>query len=327
MNVLQESSAPNTPSGARNSPERRQGVENQQPAAEEGADDLILGETLPQISAHSNLNYRLTGLRNAKVIHTCAAVPPELRTLDSALWKNGAFLQNTFKKPSKRVGRNNERLWKKCEQVFPPCLLLGATTLRDRLIVVNWWISLDKDAMTEHKSKFSEVFSRPTVSASPLGHRTSAAAAARAEQQGVPFKLTTILDDVAMKQKHLESTSSKRTLNNRSIYRKQEDPPLTDKQVWDRTSREVQENLQKYTARFLSATKPPDDISLSAKVEFVTAIRVTRPGGGENGADRIDTFVYGRNENEVKGLLGGEQNMNSLVEGSTRSVTWYHDSG
>ena len=95
------------------------------------------------------------------------------------------------------------------------------------MIVVNWWLSLTKTQQQEHKQSFAERFSRPTASASPLGHRTSAAAAAHAEQEGIPFQLVTVFDDNAMKQTHLESTSSYSTLDNCSTsYRKQgEQPP------------------------------------------------------------------------------------------------------
>ena len=88
MNILQDSSIPNTPEGTRNPPDSLQGLENQVPGGEE---DLIVGATLPSISSHSNLNYHLTGLQSTKVIYTCAAVPLVLHNLDDVLWKNGTF--------------------------------------------------------------------------------------------------------------------------------------------------------------------------------------------------------------------------------------------
>jgi hypothetical protein len=64
----------------------------------------------------------------------------------SLQWKSGKFLLAAFKKKGSR-GTNKKIV----EYVFPQCLLQGCSTLQDRLNVIDWWLSLDKEAMKNHK--------------------------------------------------------------------------------------------------------------------------------------------------------------------------------
>jgi hypothetical protein len=71
------------------------------------------------------------------------------------------------------------------EYVFPQCLLWGCITLQDCLNVIHWWLSLDKEAMNNHKERFIDIFKHPLVSSELNALRTSARGAARAEADGV----------------------------------------------------------------------------------------------------------------------------------------------
>jgi hypothetical protein len=51
--------------------------------------------------------------------------------------------------------------------------------------VINWWLSLDKEAMKNHKEWCIDIFKHPLVSLDLKALRTSAKGAARTEANGV----------------------------------------------------------------------------------------------------------------------------------------------
>jgi hypothetical protein len=113
------------------------------------ADDATskAGRSCPPLSASCALHYHIN-CRRVPEIYTTADLPLGLMDVGSLQWKSGKkFLLTTFKKNGSR-GRN-----KKLEEyVFPQCLLRGCITLQqDHSNVINWWLSLDKEAMKNHK--------------------------------------------------------------------------------------------------------------------------------------------------------------------------------
>jgi hypothetical protein len=86
------------------------------------------------------------------------------------------YLKDTFKKS--QGGRP-----KKADHVFPVCLLMGATILSDRMIVINWWCNVTAEQQAEQKEQLFKSFKRPTVSASLRCLRVSANGAKEAAER------------------------------------------------------------------------------------------------------------------------------------------------
>ena len=132
---------------------------------------LVKGQRLPPISSASDIPYLNTkALRQLKVVITEANVPTELKDLKSDYWRDSTFVKDKFK------------FWqgyKKTPRVFPFALLDSAKTLRDRLIVVNWWLGQTKEQQAQHWAVIRTIFSRPQRSSSPLGKWCAIKAAER----------------------------------------------------------------------------------------------------------------------------------------------------
>ena len=120
---------------------------------------LVKGKRLPNISSASDIPFLKHKLRRLKVIHTEADVPPEMRDLNSDLWRKAGFVKNKFRAKG----------WKPVARVFPFALLDQAKTLTDRMIVVNWWIQQSPEQQAELWKVIRTIFTRPQRSSSPLG--------------------------------------------------------------------------------------------------------------------------------------------------------------
>jgi hypothetical protein len=103
------------------------------------------GRTCPPLSTSCALHYHIN-FRRVPEIYTTADLPLGLMDVGSAKWKSSKFLLTAYKKNGS-PGRKNKLV----EFVFPQCLLRGCITLLDRLNVINWWLSLEKEAMKNHK--------------------------------------------------------------------------------------------------------------------------------------------------------------------------------
>lgn len=102
------------------------------------AEQLVVGATLPP-SGIDRVYVHVQ--RDHKVL--CTYVPPELQILNAPEWQDGNYLKNTFTKPHSGTAKPRH----KTHLQFPYCLLVfgpAATSLRERLIVINWWLNLSK---------------------------------------------------------------------------------------------------------------------------------------------------------------------------------------
>jgi hypothetical protein len=314
---------------------------------------LVLGASpLPNVSS-SDLHYPLTNLENATVLHSLEGLPEELRNLESVRWKDNAFLKETFKKPARPKGKT-----KASETVFPQCLIIATKTLKDRLIVINWWLSLTREEQKHHKDNLRNVYSRPTVSASPLGFRSGAIAAAKLaadERYIAPIDVPIVADSQSIKLAPASGTTSRRkigkapapnkqvrqkiagqaptpiiqvprkiseqeaTTTNTRVRRKIGEAPTTNKQVHDRTSRRKLGVLQKAFKDVLETTSTTGE-GFTAKFEAVLIVR-NRYHVGRGKQTKDEVTVYGRNENEARNLIKDFPNYSDVAS------TWYMDDG
>ena len=109
---------------------------------------LTLGQAIPSVSSASDLNYDITAKEGDKfeVFVTVADTPLVLHDIDASEWKKNDFLKDVFKKPSTRLSKKLRVEAAKDKLVttplvFPQCLLLGAKTLNDWLVIINWWLN------------------------------------------------------------------------------------------------------------------------------------------------------------------------------------------
>jgi hypothetical protein len=61
--------------------------------------------------------------------------------------------------PKKKKNIPSQPKLRMLDVVFPPCLILGAKNLHDRLFVLNWWANLGKPQQAEHKKKLEPLAS------------------------------------------------------------------------------------------------------------------------------------------------------------------------
>jgi hypothetical protein len=120
---------------------------------------LIKGQSLPALSNDVNIPRRAYKLRSGRTIYDINDVPSTLKDLGSDLWRNGAFLKDTFKRPS-----GNGRTFSKAFLTFPYCLLASTNTLLDRMIIVNMWICLSDDERRSLQGTYKQIYAEPSRS-------------------------------------------------------------------------------------------------------------------------------------------------------------------
>ncbi|KAG7350451.1 hypothetical protein IV203_009811 [Nitzschia inconspicua] len=115
---------------------------------------LVMGEKLPPIA--SDIQYVLQDYNDATVFWN--SVPTVLQDLDCELWRDRAFLKQSFR--GVRQGMLHG-------PAFPVCLLLNCNSVEDRLKVMNWWYFLGRRRAEEWR-KIVKVFARPTLTGERL---------------------------------------------------------------------------------------------------------------------------------------------------------------
>ena len=130
--------------------------------SEEQAKRLVIDERLPP----SGIDRKFVKVeRDHTVFHS--SVPPALGDLKAPEWKKAAVLKSTFTKPA--TGKQRKR--QQSPLRFPFCLLVfgpAATSLQERLIVINWWLNLTKEEQDAVWKKLNKYFCAPNVSAELL---------------------------------------------------------------------------------------------------------------------------------------------------------------
>jgi hypothetical protein len=320
--------------------ENMQGDENMPPAVTRGGvlqsiledsddDDSVLfsgtiltqGQVIPPISTLSHLNYDITAKEGDKfeVFMTEADTPLVLRDIDASEWKKNDFLKDTFKKPSARLSKKRRVAGAKDKLVttplvFPQCLLLGAKTLKDRLVVVNWWLNQSKEQQQE---------------ASPLPLRLNARGSAIAEERGIAPKIVSILDNQQLKEAHVVTTASNATAYGARNAGWRKGAPATNSQVFDRKTRRQLECLMKHASKVMMDICPSNKISASVQIMLQIKVRApekSRHGGVAAGSAQMKDhhIVLAESEESIMEFLGsrGEQQARQLAQAPSTEL-WY----
>ena len=155
-------------------------------------------------------------------------LPPDLNDLDAPGWRDTTRLKNLFK-------LNNTSKKKVTYYYFLQCPIRAAVTLDDHMTMINYWLNLSKEKQQSHRKRFAMHFLHPTISASPVALRSSAAGAALAAKQREPFKLITTLDNVDLQLGFVQQSESGRQLEKlKQIRTKVSDETKSEDQFGDR---------------------------------------------------------------------------------------------
>jgi hypothetical protein len=285
---------------------------------------LVEGESLP--SPTSDLNYRLDGYRDCRVYYTLLDVPQELREIESPFWRMSKFLKKTFRVTNVSP-LTNRRFKKEVGLVFPVCLLFGALTLTDRLIVVNWWIHQSKSKMSFHTERLKKFFRCPTKSAELLPLMTSAAGAAEASRRNIRPKAVSPFDSQELRNVFGASTRSNQIIENtRRAKRRDDSEPgaHTSAQMDDQSTRRGIDLLGKRALTLLKRTKNvnrlDENVEIAVVVQQKIRMRTSKRGRVSLDAPMVTkTRIFSRNENAFNSLI----DYCNKRDDNTNSITTY----
>ena len=226
---------------------------------EEQATMLVFGQPLPP----SSLDKKFVEVkRHHKVIW--AEAPPVLQDLNAPEWMSTPFLKNTFRLP--RTGR--QRKGSEVSQKFPYCLLAfgsAGTSLRERLIVVNWYLNLSDD---ERKAVWDNVkvrFITPTKSPKLFN-----------EYDPANPKAIGIGDTVALREERAKQTRSYKVLAGGPRVRKSVNhSPQTNAQLRDAHVKEPEARAQQYLARTIKRSRVTEGNKENVKAHYEPVLTTT----------------------------------------------------
>jgi hypothetical protein len=268
---------------------------------------------------------------------TTVSTTSALREIDrntsttKAAKKKKAPLSKKKAAPKKKKNIPSQPKLKMLDVVFPPCLILGAKNLHDRLFVLNWWANLSKPEQAGHKKKFGIYYQHPTISPSPAALRQSAAGAFFAEQENLRPRVVSILESQDQIEEFLESTNSKRTFDGtKKNRRRKNEIPNTEGEVFDRHFSSSKEQLEKKTRELFDTTIIPP--GMTSSIEVVSILKTKEPyknGRGGPSARTGDDFnfetkhqVYARNETACLSILGDPEYYALQSQGA---LFWFYD--
>lgn len=210
---------------------------------------LVVGAVVPALTTpFENVPFLKAKIRNAKVQWSMEDVPERLRDVNHSDWSNGKLLQKTFK--YKIDGRQRPV---QSSRQYPHCLIMSATTVQDRLILMSWWAPLGKDSKKEVMTLLAGIFRAPTVSSSPRRTR------------GADF--TGSFDNAERVSNYADTTASAR-LSAKAPRRQVGESPKTNGQLYDRQTRRHERKVQKHSLALAKATVPSQSEGTNVSGEY-----------------------------------------------------------
>lgn len=121
---------------------------------------LEKGSSLPP----STLGREFVDVKRTMVVHYNENdLEEHMKDLGDGFWKDSSSLRAKFKIPVGTFLR--QRIPRPVKLNFPYCLLASTSTLRERLIVINWWINLSHVEQQAKRDFLKTKFEKPSVSA------------------------------------------------------------------------------------------------------------------------------------------------------------------
>jgi len=150
---------------------------------DENGNAFVYGEPLPPMQGVFHFG-GFVDYDKARVVFTLEDIPPELQDYNSEKWNDKQLLKDTFKHFKGTFATTNTTTaaavaggktttvapkFQKSKHILPTCLILEATTMHDRLCVLNWWQNLSFEKQKEIiRQELPMKYLRYTVSAEPL---------------------------------------------------------------------------------------------------------------------------------------------------------------
>lgn len=236
----------------------------------EMATPLVVGHKLPP----SAVDKKFVDVKRDHVVYW-DALPQELQDLNAPKWKRASFLKKSFTTPP--TGHQTTR--QKSPLKFPFCLLTfgpAATCVRERLIVVNWWLNLSKDEQEAVWESVRRLFFHPTVSADLLNPVNPNDPKAVGSADKMPLR----------KKRLQESQSYDRVHGEKKKRKHRGDYPKTNPQLRDYAVHEPEANIQKNILTSMERTRivPENEANVSARWEpmYSTTSTAFSPSRGKS---------------------------------------------
>ena len=197
-----------------------------------------------------------------------------MKDLNNNFWQDTKELRNTFKIPAGTLPR--QRVARKVQLAFPYCLLAMATTLTERLIVVNWWMNLTHEEQKEKYAFLKTKFDRPRASTARVYEYNRD----DPQYQGVA-------DDLELRKKAAEESRSWEIVEGGINRKSASAPARSNRQVRDRAVRNQQAVVERETRRLCdrSAVDPLFADQITGYMHPMTTIvrNVATPHKNANG--------------------------------------------
>jgi hypothetical protein len=280
---------------------------------------VIIGKNLPPTTSESDLAFLSSKIRHVLALVDESNIPSILKDVNCPDWKRGAPLSAAIKAI---LPRGSKQL---IDRQIPQGLLLDAKTLHDKLIVINWWLSLGKDAKTTAFEDLKRIYDRPTVS----NDRHPAFGASRGDPDDgfSPIAFVGSADSQELLDEFAANSRSA-PLAVQADRRKMSAMPTRVRHYMDKNVRSKIAQLEKALYGLFMMTM--NTVGIIFEPMYILKRNVMTPmskHGKTADQDMImavcKTIVIARNETKLRYILGDDL-ADSLVH-DKNAVMWYYD--
>jgi hypothetical protein len=277
------------------------------PAVEAPECSVSIGAVLPPLDATSKLPIKAHELRGVCALLDVVSLPVRLWKYDAEGWKHSKFLIDEIKRA---LPRGKKQM---ANRTIPLAIILDAKDMTERLIVINYWVSLDAIKKERAISNWKRVYERLTVSNKrvPPAQRYTGCCSSRQD-----------LDE------HAENSRSHH-LAQRPHERNQSNGIATAKNLSSKPIRSKTAMVEHNVFQLLNMT----EVDARKKLKFEAILTITRnvstPSKPTNYSDQdvylsyTKMIVLARNKAALVDAFG--QQWVEEKEGDQHTVLWYAD--
>ena len=201
-------------------------------------DPLVPGEPLPA----SSTTFVDVKEDTMKVFYGENDLDEFMKSIKDNFWQDSNDLRAKFKIPPGTLSTRQKKA-RLVDSVFPYCLVQSAQTLRERLIVINWWLNLSKDEQKAKKAFLKEKFERPGASTKWIY-----------EYDSNNNRYTGIADSLDKRQRHADNSRSHEILHGGTRRTSAYAPAKSDRQLRDNAVRTQQAVVERSTRELCNWT-------------------------------------------------------------------------
>jgi hypothetical protein len=214
---------------------------------------------------------------------------------------------------------------KKVSRMFPQCLILDAKTLKDKMRVVSWWVSLEGKEMKAAFESLKTFYRAPSNSSSPLHRQGSGVNTGAMVYAGA-------CDSLEHREASLRISYS--TQNERPTKRrKRSDPATTTTQLRDGHVRQLELNVIHSVSALLKGTTKAEDGAFVGNHDTVFQYRTNVATPGKHGTltgpkklrKKALNVLVACNEGSAKQCLGDDFLDEMCNRPDEETVVYYSD--